>query len=139
MDYTVHGILQARTLEWVAFPFSKGPSNPGIKPRSPALQADSLPAESQGKPKNNGVGSLAFLQGIFPTQEDTRVSCIVGCSPRGHEESDTTEQLHFHLSLSCIGEGSGNPLQCFCLENPRDARAWCAATYGVTQSRTRLK
>ena len=50
-----------------------------------------------------------------------------------------TECLHFHFSLSCIGEGNGNPLQCSCLENPRDGGAWWAAIYGVTQSRTRLK
>src|SRR5574340_1159546 len=50
-----------------------------------------------------------------------------------------TEQLHFHFSLSCIGEGNGNPLQCSCLENPRDGGAWWAAVYAVTQSRTRLK
>ena len=64
---------------------------------------------------------------------------LVGCSPRGHEESDTTERLHFHFSLSCIGEGNGNPLQCSCLENPRDGVAWWAAVYGVTQSQTWLK
>jgi len=52
---------------------------------------------------------------------------------------DTTEQLHFHFSLSCIGEGNGNPLQCPCLENPRDGGAWLAAVSGVAQSRTRLK
>ena len=52
---------------------------------------------------------------------------------------DTTERLHFHFSLSCIGEGNGNPLQCSCLENPRDGRTWRAAVYGVAQSRTRLK
>ena len=63
----------------------------------------------------------------------------MGCSPWGQEESDTTEQLHFHFSLSCIGEGNGNPLQCSCLENPRDRGAWWAAVYGVAQSRTRLK
>ena len=57
----------------------------------------------------------------------------------GREESDTTERLHFHFSLSCFGEGNGNPLQCSCLENPRDREAWWAAVYGVTQSRTRLK
>ena len=54
-------------------------------------------------------------------------------------ELDTTERLHFHFSLSCIGEGNGNPLQCSCLENPRDGGSWGAAVYGVTQSRTRLK
>ena len=64
---------------------------------------------------------------------------LVGCSPWGHEESDTTERLHFHFSLSRIGEGNGNPLQCSCLENPRDGAAWWAALYGVAQSRTRLK
>ena len=63
----------------------------------------------------------------------------MGYSPWGHEESDTTEQLHFHFSLSFIGEGNGNPLQCSCLENPRDGGAWGAAIYGVAQSRTRLK
>ena len=69
MDYTIHGILQARILEWAAFPFSRDLPNPGIEPRSPTLQADSLPAELQGKPKNTGVGSLSLLQRIFPTQE----------------------------------------------------------------------
>ena len=64
---------------------------------------------------------------------------LVGCSPWGREESDTTEQLHFIFSLSCIGEGNGNPLQCSCLENPRDGGAWWAAVYGVAQSQTRLK
>ena len=57
----------------------------------------------------------------------------------GSLESDTTERLYFHFSLSCIGEGNGNPLQCSCLENPRDGGAWWAAVYGVTQSQTRLK
>ena len=56
---------------------------------------------------------------------------LVGCRPWGCEESDTTERLHFHFSLSCIGEGNGNPLQCSCLENPRDGGAWWAAVYGV--------
>ena len=67
--------------------------------------------------------------------------CIVRKDPRlwGRTESDTTERLHYHFSLYCIGEGNGNPLQCSCLENPRDGGAWWAAVYGVTQSRTRLK
>ena len=64
---------------------------------------------------------------------------LVGCSPWGCEESDTTEQLHFHFSLSCTGEGNGNPLQCSSLENPRDGGGWWAAISGVAQSRTRLK
>ena len=64
---------------------------------------------------------------------------LVGCSPWGHEVLDTTEQLHFHFSLSCIGEGNGNPLQCSCLENPRNRGAWWAAVSGVAQSWTRLK
>ena len=64
---------------------------------------------------------------------------LVGCSPWGHEELGTTERFHFHFSLCCIREGNGNPLQCSCLENPRDGGAWCAAVYGVAQGRTRLK
>ena len=64
---------------------------------------------------------------------------LVGCSPWGRQELDMTERLHFHFSLSCIGEGNGNPLQCSCLENPRDGEPWWAAIYGVAQSRTRLK
>ena len=64
---------------------------------------------------------------------------LVGCSPWGRWGSDTTERLHFHFSLSCIGEGNGNPLQSSCLENPRDGGAWWVAVYGVTQSQTWLK
>ena len=64
---------------------------------------------------------------------------LVGCSPWGREELDTTEQLHFDFSLSCTGEGNGNPVQCSCLETPRDRGAWWSAVYGVTQSRTQLK
>ena len=64
---------------------------------------------------------------------------LVGCSLWGRTESDTTEQFHFHFSLSCIGEGNGNPLQCSCLENPRDGGAWWAAIYEVAKSWTRLK
>ena len=59
--------------------------------------------------------------------------CCSLCSPK------ETERLHFHFSLSCTGAGNGNPLQCSCLENPRDQGAWWAAVYGVAQSRTRLK
>ena len=64
---------------------------------------------------------------------------LAGYSPGARKESDTTERLHFDFSLSCIGEGNGNPLQYSCLENARDRGAWWAAVYGVAQSRTRLK
>ena len=64
---------------------------------------------------------------------------LEGCSPWRPWGSDTTEWLHFHFSLSCTGEGNGNPLQCSCLENPRDGGAWWAAVYGVTQNRTWMK
>ena len=74
--------------------------------------------------------TLVLLPGKFHGRRS-----LVGCIPWGREESDTTEQL----SLSCIAEGNGNPLQCSCLENPRDGGAWWAAVYGVTQSQTRLK
>ena len=56
----------------------------------------------------------------------------------GSLESDTTERLHFHFSLSCIGEGNGNPLQCSCLENPRDGGAWWTAVNGVSRGQTQL-
>ena len=75
----------------------------------------------------------------FTTGKSHGWRSLVGGSPWGREEADTTERLHFHFSLSCIGGGNGNPLQCSCLENPRDEGAWWAAVYGVTQSRTRLK
>ena len=68
-----------------------------------------------------------------------RQRSLVGCSPWGREESDTTERFDFHLSLSHIGEGNGNPFQCSCLENPREGGAWLAAVYGVAQSWTLLK
>ena len=75
---------------------------------------------------------------LLPGKSHGRWS-LVGCSPWGRKESDTTEQLYFDFSLSCIGEGNGNPLQCPCLENPRDGEAWWAAIYGVAQSQARLK
>ena len=75
---------------------------------------------------------------LLPGKSHGRRS-LVGCSPWGHWGSDTTERFHVQFSLSCIGEGNGNPLQCSCLENPRDGGAWWAAVYGVAQSRTQLK
>ena len=88
---------------------------------------------------SNSLPSHGLLdQGIQPGKSHRRRG-LVGFSPWGREESDTTERLHFHFSLSCIGEGNGNPLQCSCLENPRDGGDWWAAVCGVAQSQTRLK
>ena len=75
---------------------------------------------------------------LLPGKSHGRRS-LVGCRTWGRSGSDRTERLHFHFSLSRIGEGNGNPLQCSCLENPGDGRAWWAAVCGVAQSQTRLK
>ena len=75
---------------------------------------------------------------LLPGKSHGRRS-LVGCSPWGREESDRTERLHFHFSLSCIREGNGNLFQCSGLENSRDRGDWWAAVYGVAQSRTWLK
>ena len=73
---------------------------------------------------------------VFLPGESQGWGSLVGCRLWGRTESDTTERLPFHFSLSCIGEGNGNPLQCPCLENPRDRGAWWAAIYGVAESDT---
>ena len=88
-------------------------------------------------PKN--VQTTIQLRSVFSPGKSHGRRSLVGCSPWGLYVSDTTEELHFHFSLSCIGQGNGNPLQCSCLENPRDGGAWWAAIYGVAQSLTRLK
>ena len=75
---------------------------------------------------------------LLPGKSQGRRS-LIGCCPWGRKESDTTEQLHSHSSLSCVGKGNGNPLQCSCLENPKDGGAWWAAIYGVAQNQTQLK
>ena len=115
---SVHGTFQAWILEWVAISFSKVQLNVCLLYLR-RRQWHPTPVLLLGK--SHGRRSL------------------VGCSPWGSEESDTTERLHFHFSLSCTGEGNGNLFQCSCLENPRDGGAWWAAVYGVTQSWTRLK
>ena len=75
---------------------------------------------------------------LLPGKSHGRRS-LVGCSPWGRYKSDTTEQLHFHFLLAGLGDGNGNPLQCSCLENPRDGEAWWSAVCGVAQSPTPLK
>ena len=76
---------------------------------------------------------MASHSTLLPGRSHGRRS-LVGWSSWGRKESDTTEQLHFPFSLSCNGEGNGNPLQCSCLENPRDGGAWWAAVYGVAET-----
>ena len=128
----VHGILQARILQWVAFPPSLGDlPNPGIEPRSPALQVDSLPAELTGKPKNTGVGSPVLLQGIFLIQELNQG--LLHCRR-------ILYQLGYKEALGSIpglerspGEGKGYPLQYSGLENSMDR-----IVHGVAKSWTRL-
>ena len=87
--------------------------------------------------------SYVFLMPIFRQPTPVRLPgkshaqrSLVGCSPWGREELDTTKRLHLRFSLSCIGEGNGNPFQCSCLENPRDGGAWWAAVSGVAESDT---
>ena len=94
---------------------------------------------------NNRLAIYRYLQSVMaptpallPGKSHGRRS-LVGCTPLGCKESDTTEWLYFHFSLSWIEEGNGNPLQYSCLENPRDGGAWWAAVYWVAQSRTQLK
>ena len=92
-------------------------------------------------PKDLLMRSMNQLQPtpvLLPGKSHGRRS-LEGCSPWGHYKLDTTERLHVHFLLSCIGEGTGNPLLCSCLENPRDGGAWWAAVYGVSQSWTWLK
>ena len=76
---------------------------------------------------------------VFLPGESQGSGSLVSCSPWGRWELDKTQWLLFHFSLSCIGEGNGNPLQCSCLENPKDRGAWWAAVSGVAQSQTRRK
>ena len=111
---SLHGILQARVLEWVAIPFSRGSSDPGIEPGSPALQADALTSEPPGKPE------LTLREGI------------------SRRESRCYSRIFLLSADATHGEGNGSPLQCSCLENPRDGGAWRAIVCGVAQSRARL-
>ena len=146
---SVRGILQERILAWVAMPFSRGSS---------WLRDRTWVSRIAGRfftilaTQEAFFFPLSYYKGLriwharqwHPTpvllsgKSHGRRS-LEGCSPWGREESDTTERFHFHFSLSCIGEGNGNPLQCSCLENPRDGGAWWAAVYGVAQSQTQLK
>ena len=126
-------------------------------PPLPGPWKNYLPRNQSLLPKRLGTTALQFWMGkygkvgiqnrrrqwhptpvLLPGKSHGQRS-LVGCSPWGCCQLATTERLHFHFSLSCIGEGNGNPLQYSCLENPRDGGAWWAAIYGVAQSWTRVK
>ena len=131
---SVRGSLQARTLEWVATPSSRGSSPPKDQAHGSYISYVSrwvLYTSASWE----GEKAMAPTPVRLPGKSHGWRS-LVGCSPWGRSESDTTERLHFHFPVSCIGEGNGNPLQCSCLENPRDGGAWWAAIYGVAQSQT---
>ena len=151
-DSSVRGMLQAIILEWIATPSSGGSSQPRDR-----IHISASPALGGGfftiAPPVNRVLRLMQLvttnlvawrrhwrptPALLPGKSHGRRS-LVGYGPWGLKESDTTERLPFHSSLSCFGEGNGNPLQCCYLENPRDGGAWWVADYGVTQSQTQLK
>ena len=109
MDYTVHGVLQARILEWIAIPFSRGSSQPGVEHGSSALQVGSLPAEPQGKPKNTGVGNLSLLQRIFQTQESNwaLLHCrwiLYQLSYQGSPKVRLGKDKHQSLGAPCSGQ-----------------------------------
>ena len=125
---SVHGVFQARVLEWGAIVFWVTKSRTQLSD----FQFHFLEKE-MAAPKAMAPHSSTVAWKIPWTEEPGRLQSM------GSLESDTTERLHFHFSLSCIGEGNGNPLQCSCLENPMDGGAWWAAVRGVTQSRKRLK
>ena len=144
----------------LGFPSSGDLPNPGIEPWSHALQTDLFKKIRDTKLPWWLRGSSVCLQcrrlgfdpwvGKIPwrrKQQPTPVlllgkshgwRSLVGYSPWGHKELDTTERLHFNFSLSHIGEGNGNPLQYSCLENPMDGGAWWATVHGVTKSQTQL-
>ena len=166
MDYEVHGILQARTLEWVTVPFPRGSSQPRDRSRSPTLQADSLP----GKPKNTEWVAYGFSSGSFPRRDPTGVCCTEGgflaSWATGDSQRDSSAGLQTNKrqglrtttrwrngndsACQCgdaglvsglgrsPGAGNGSPLQCSCLENPMDGGAWWATVHGGAKSWTRL-
>ena len=95
----VHGILQARILEWVAMSSSRGSSQPGIESRSPVLKADSLPSEPPGKPKNTGVGSPSFSRRSSPSRNQTGVFCIAGRFFTSRNTKETHNLFHIKIKI----------------------------------------
>ena len=150
MDYSlpgssVHGIFQARVREGGAISSFRRSSRPRDGTASlacPALAGWFFTTSAtffNGQVRGFWQRRQRQPTPVLLPGESRGWRSLVGCSPWGCEELDMTERLHFPFSLSCIGEGNGNPLQCSCLENPRDGGAWWAAIYRVAQSRTQVK
>ena len=144
------GIFQIGILEWIAISFSRGSSQPRDQTHISWISCIGMWVLYQLSHQGSLESILEVVESnwwrrqwhptpVLLSGKSHRWRSLVGCSPWGRKESDTTERLHFHFSPSCIGEGNGNPLQCSCLENPRDGGAWWASIYGVAQSRTQLK
>ena len=126
MDYTIHGISQAKILEQVAISSSRGSSLPREQVRISCVWCVSF--------IDRQIFYHWHLTPVLLPGKSHRRRSLEGCRPWGRWGLDMTERLHFHFSLSYIGEENANPLQCSCLENPRDGGAWWATVYGVTQS-----
>ena len=122
--------IKDQTLQCTEFTQRAGPH---LHPFSLLFLPQTLAGPSQPSEKAVAPHSSTLAWKIPWTEEPDRLQ------PMGSLRVGTTEWLHFHFSLSCIGEGNVNPLRCSCLENPRDGGAWWAAVYGVAQSRTGLK
>ena len=142
MDCIVHGILQARILEWVPFPSPEDLPNPGIEPRFPALWVDSLPAEPQRKPNNTGMGSPSLLQQIFPTQESNQglLHCRWILYQLSYQGSPKRCQPYFFkkslwkLKLTPLGYRGEDPCR-----GPRWSQSWqgvCGMGWGTQRPKT---
>ena len=127
---TLFATLQKEFLFFSTVQFSRSVMSDSLRPHGLQHARPPCPSPTPGVYSNSCP--------LLPGKSHGRRS-LVGWSPWGRKELDTTEWLHFHFSLSCTGEGNGNPLQCSCLENPRDGGAWWAAVYEVAQSQTQLK
>ena len=141
MDYTVCGILQARILEWLAIPSSRGSSQPRDQTQVSAMLADSLPAEPQGKPKNTGVGSLFLLQWIFPTQELNQglpvlqvVFFFTNWAMRKGKKRRGWQRMRWLDNITDSKDVSLSKLR----EMVKNREAWHVAVHGVTKSLTQL-
>ena len=165
---SVHGILQAKIVEWIAYPFSRGSSQPRDRTQVSCIAGGFFTVWTTREASlyiyiytqththtyiyRVGISfTWIWLRSVYLSEKamaphsSTRAWKIPWTEEPGGWQSMGSLRVghdwatHSHFSLSCIWEGNGNSLQCSCLENPRDGGAWWAAVHGVAQSRTRLK